>query len=120
MQKLDNPFITDAYVYTVYNQKITPLRARQYATLPATMAVLRELQDSVPDAGPFEVVSAYTGNTWNKVLHGPGKPDVDLPLKQYSIRIFGSDTLHNAGELYNALANGYTYPLDEFRAEAGL
>jgi len=120
MQPIEKPYITDGYVYTLYNKRSTPLKPRQYATLPATLAVLRELQNEVPDAGPFELVSLYTGNAWNKVLYGTGTPETDLPLKQYSVRIFGSETLHNAGEIYHALANGYTYPLDEFRAEAGL
>ena len=120
MQKIDNPFITDAYVYTVYNQKRTPLNAIQYATVPAAMAVLRELQDQVPDAGPFQLVSEDSGNPWNKVLHGTSGPDKDLPLGQLSIRRYNSQTLHNVGLMYSALSAGYTFPLDEFRAEAGI
>ena len=120
MQPIDKPYITDGYVYTVYNKRITPLKPQQYATLPATFAVLTELQKELPEIGPFEMVRVYTGNAWNKVLYGTGTPENDLPLKQYSVRIFGSETLHNAGEIYHALTNGYTYPLDEFRAEAGI
>lgn len=119
-EEQQSPYVTNGYVYTVYNHKKTPLRPRQYATLRTAKTVQELLQNKLPDAGPYQIVSTYAGDSYNLVLQGEGNIEADAKLLQYSIRRFDSDVLHNAGEIYNALTNGYTYPLDEFRSEAGL
>lgn len=121
MKTVENPYIENVYVFTVLNGKETHLRPRQWASPSACAAVLQELHDKAPDAGPYYIKYEYTGNGWNRVLLGNGsanKPETDIEVKQASVYRFNSEIAHNAGEIYNALTNGYTYPLDEFRAEA--
>jgi len=129
MTPIENPYEKDVFVYQRSTKRAQPLQSRQYATVKTASAVIVELDSRIPEAGPFYFKREYTGNMKNEVLQGNiedpegeklGRPA--HPIDQVSIYRFGTypAVAHNAGEIYNALTNGYTYPLDEFRAEAGL
>ena len=123
MTTIDTPFVIDGYGYNTFQpDKISTFNnVHEFATKAAAIAVVREIQSHIPEIGVLEICAEYAGNFCNVQRHGNRKDKEKDPLLEVlSIRRQGSPFLHNAGEIYNALTNGYTYPLDEFRAEAGI